>query len=213
MCELTLMWYAPIGMRFVERPDRHWRHGTRFDTNTMQEFTSAIHCSCNERPQPTSVPVAVCAVNDVVTIPYRHFVCFYFVIYTDKHIFCLVFQRRANLTFSGLFLGTEFHPSLWVFLDTFRAINLLTAQITRSHGSVTMQCCKGDTSSQWERAKLPLSLQPHRLTDIANKDDCIVVWYTQRIYVWTANFFRESRLQNHETTSDNKVKGKSQRIR
>ena len=166
MCELTLMWYAPIGMRFVERPDRHWRHGTRFDTNTMQEFTSAIHCSCNERPQPTSVPVAVCAVNDVVTIPYRHFVCFYFVI--------LLFVICC---------------------------------------SVTMQCCKGDTSSQLERAKLPLSLQPHRLTDIANKDDCIVVWYTQRIYVWTANFFRESRLQNHETTSDNKVKGKSQRIR
>ena len=36
--------------------------------------------------------------------------------------------------------------------------------ITSSHGSVTMQCCKGDTSSQWEKANLPLSRHPHPFT-------------------------------------------------
>ena len=36
--------------------------------------------------------------------------------------------------------------------------------ITSSHGSVTMQCCKDDTSSQWEKANLPLSRHPHPFT-------------------------------------------------
>jgi len=40
-------------------------------------------------------------------------------------------------------------------------------QTKTQHHTVTQcdQCCKGDTSSQWERAKLPLSTHPHPLTD------------------------------------------------
>ena len=40
---------------------------------------------------------------------------------------------------------------------------LIIIIITRSHGS--HQCCKGETTSQWEKVKLPLSPHPHPLTD------------------------------------------------
>jgi len=44
---------------------------------------------------------------------------------------------------------------------------LLCHRLKTKHHTVTQcdQCCKGDTSSQWERAKLPLSTHPHPLTD------------------------------------------------
>ena len=48
------------------------------------------------------------------------------------------------------------------------------------------QCCKGDTSSQWERAKLLLSRNPHPLTD---NRQILHTWlrppYLPTCYIWS----------------------------
>ena len=50
----------------------------------------------------------------------------------------------------------------------FRTSYVIIKISTRSHGSMTVTrdwCCKGDITSQWEKANLPLSPNSHPLTE------------------------------------------------
>jgi len=55
--------------------------------------------------------------------------------------------------------GLDYRSMMWCH----DVVTAFTVLITRSHDSD--QCCKGDASSQWEKANLPLSPHPQPLTD------------------------------------------------
>ena len=52
-----------------------------------------------------------------------------------------------------------------IIFEMYDVEEFLNQEITQSHGSWS-PCCKSDTSSQWEKANLPLSLHPHPLTTV-----------------------------------------------
>ena len=73
-----------------------------------------------------------------------------------SHCISEMIQDRARVTMEGE-------------KETVHKLSNGTMNLTRFEGhdrTVTRdQCCKGDTSSQWEKANVPLSPHPHPLTD------------------------------------------------